>query len=254
MLEVRGLTKRYSRVPVVHGVSFEARPGEVTGYLGPNGAGKSTTVKMLTGLIHPSAGEICYRGVPVHVDLVGYKRRVGYVPEDPHLYPYMSGREYLQLVGRLRCISEKALNSKIDDLLALFGLARHGNAALTSYSKGMRQKVLLASALLHNPEVLILDEPLSGLDVTSTLVVRSLIQALAREGRCVLFSSHILEVVEKVCSKVVILHRGRIVADDSVERLRSLMDLPSLEHVFASLVIQEDTERTALDIVEVVKR
>ena len=254
MLEVRGLTKRYSRVPVVHGVSFEARPGEVTGYLGPNGAGKSTTVKMLTGLIHPSAGEICYRGVPVHADLVGYKRRVGYVPEDPHLYPYMSGREYLQLVGRLRCISEKALNSKIDDLLALFGLARHGNAALTSYSKGMRQKVLLASALLHNPEVLILDEPLSGLDVTSTLVVRSLIQALAREGRCVLFSSHILEVVEKVCSKVVILHRGRIVADDSVERLRSLMDLPSLEHVFASLVIQEDTERTALDIVEVVKR
>jgi len=220
MLEVCGLTKRYGRLPVVHEVTFEAHAGRVTGYLGPNGAGKSTTVKVLTGLIQPSAGEIRFNGRPIQRDLIDYKRRVGYVPEEPHLYPYMSGREYLQLVGRLRCLPEKPLNAKIDDLLGLFGLTRYGHSALTAYSKGMRQKVLLASALLHNPEVVILDEPLSGLDVTSTLVVRSLIQALAREGRVVLFSSHILEVVEKVCSSVVILHRGKVVANAPVNELK----------------------------------
>ena len=164
------------------------------------------------------------------------------MPEEPYLYPYLTGREYLQLVGRLRCMSQPALDKKIDDFLELFSLQGERHAALSSYSKGMRQKVLIAAGLLHNPEVLIFDEPLSGLDVTSALIFRHLVKSLAGEGKIILYSSHVLKVVEKVCSSVVILHKGRVVAHDSVERLRDLMRLPSLEEIFSQLVLEQDTE------------
>jgi ABC-2 type transport system ATP-binding protein len=251
VLEIRGLTKRYSRRPVLHDVSFAARPGEILGYLGPNGAGKSTTVKILVGLLEPSDGEVLYNGRNVHDHLLDYKSRLGYVPEEPLLYPFLTGREYLQLIGRLRALPEKLLNKKIDDLLQLLSLRPHRHSRISSYSKGMKQKVLLAAALLHNPDILVLDEPLSGLDVTASLIVRNLIQSLARDGRVILFSSHVLEVVEKICSRVVILHKGRIVANDSVEHLRELMKSPTLEDIFADLVIAEDTQKIARDIIEV---
>jgi ABC-2 type transport system ATP-binding protein len=241
MLEVHGLTKRFNGLPAVHEVSFTVKLYEVLGYLGPNGSGKTTTAKMLTGLIQPSRGHILF------------KRRLGYVPEEPYLYPYLTGREYLQLVGRLRCMSQPALDKKIDEFLEIFSIQRERHAALSSYSKGMRQKVLIAVALLHNPDVLIFDEPLSGLDVTSALIFRHLVKSLAGEGKIILYSSHVLEVVEKVCSHVVILHKGRVVAHDSVERLRDLMKLPSLEEIFSQLVLEQDTEKAAQDIVEVMK-
>jgi ABC-2 type transport system ATP-binding protein len=251
MLEVRGLSKQYSGVPVLNGVNFTLRNGEVTGYLGPNGAGKSTTVKILTGLLQPTEGQVLWNGRDVRRDILEYKARLGYVPEEPLLYPYLTGREYLQLVGRLRGGCERILNQKIDALMDFLSLHRHRHSALSTYSKGMQQKILLAAALLHNPDLLILDEPLSGLDVTSSLVVRKLIHSLAREGKVILFSSHILELVEKVCSRVMILHRGALVADDSVERLRDLMSLGSLEEVFSQLVIHEDTDKIARGIVDV---
>ncbi len=253
MLEVRELTKRYNSIPAVDGVSFTIKPGEVSGYLGPNGSGKTTTVKMLTGLLEPSRGHIFFDGRDIQRNLIEFRKRLGYVPEEPHLYPYMSGREYLQLVGRLRSIPQGVLNRKTDGLLDLFGLHRHRHSAISSYSKGMKQKVLIAAALLHNPDLLIFDEPLSGLDVTSMLVFRNVVNSLAREGKVILYSSHVLEVVEKVCSSVIILHQGRIMANDRVERLRDLMSLPSLEEIFKQLVLQEDTERIASDIVETIK-
>ena len=253
MLEVCGLGKRYSGVPVLNQVSFIVRPCEVTGYLGPNGAGKSTTVKILTGLLQPSEGQVLWNGRDISQCLMEFKARLGYVPEEPLLYPFLTGSEYLQLLGRLRCLPEKILNEKIDALLNLLSLRRFRHSALSSYSKGMQQKVLLAAALIHNPDLLILDEPLSGLDVTSSLIVRNLIRSLAREGRVILFSSHILELVEKVCSRVMILHKGSLVADDSVESLRDLMNLSSLEEVFSQLVIHEDTEKIANDIVDVMQ-
>ena len=145
------------------------------------------------------------------------------------------------------------MDRKTDDLLDLFGLHRHRHSAISSYSKGMKQKVLIAAALLHNPDLLIFDEPLSGLDVTSMLVFRNVVNSLAREGKVILYSSHVLEVVEKVCSSVIILHQGRIMANDRVERLRDLMRLPSLEEISKQLVLQEDTERIASDIVETIK-
>ena len=214
MLEARLLTKCYSGIAVVDRVSFVIQPGEILGYLGPNGAGKSTTVKMLTGLIEPSEGQIFYRGRSVYDDFTAFQRRIGYVPEEPHLYPHLSGREYLQLVGRLRDIPRRILEPKMDQFLRLFTLWDDRHAPLASYSKGMRQKVLLSAALLHDPDILVLDEPFSGLDVTSALVLRRLLRALADRGKMILYSSHVLEVVEKVCSKVLILRQGEVVAYD----------------------------------------
>lgn len=253
MLEVRKLTKRYSAIPAVQDVTFSIRPGQILGYLGPNGSGKSTTVKMLTGLIEPSDGEIFFRGENVLKSRLWFSRHFGYVPEEPYLYSHLTGREYLQLAGRLRGMEKSQLERKIEAMLELFGLAEFRDTQMSSYSKGMRQKVLLSAALLHDPEVLILDEPFSGLDVTASLVFRSLLQALAHEGKMILYSSHVLEVVEKVCSEVVILHRGRVLAHDSVARLRDLRSSASLEDVFAQLVMQEDVATVASQMVAVMR-
>jgi ABC-2 type transport system ATP-binding protein len=251
VLEARHLFKRFFGVTVVDDVSFVVRPGEVVGYLGPNGSGKTTTGRMLTGLVDTSAGHVFFNGRDIADDLIGFRRRLGYVPEEPHLYGFQSGREYLELVARLRELPP-AFESKIDALLALFGLSDAAHQSIASYSKGMKQKVLIVAALLHDPDVLIFDEPDSGLDVTATLVLRHLVRALAARGKAVLYSSHVLELVEKLCDRVVVLHRGHVVADDSVANLRQLMTSASLEEVFAQLVLREDPERTARDIADVV--
>ena len=253
MIEVSRLTKVFLRNAAVDEVNFTIRPGEVLGYLGPNGSGKSTTVKMLTGLLEPTSGQISWHGDSIRNNLNAYKRVLGYVPEEPYLYPFLSGREYLQLVGRLRGLPEKPLGEKVDGLLNLFSLFESRYSPISSYSKGMKQKILISAALLHNPEILIFDEPLSGLDVTSALVFKNLMRRLAGEGKLILYSSHVLEVVEKVCTQVIILRQGKIVAHDSVKNLRALLQSPSLEDVFSQLVVQEDTEKLAGDIVEVMK-
>lgn len=252
MLEVRQLTKRYSGIAVVDRVNFAIEPGEVLGYLGPNGAGKSTTVKMLIGLVEPSEGQILFGGQDVREDMTAFQRRVGYVPEEATLYPHLSGREYLQLAGRLRGIAHDRLDPKMDELLRLFGLWSDRHSPVSSYSKGMRQKILLSAALLHNPELLVLDEPFSGLDVNAALVLRSLLKELISRGRMVFYSSHVLEVVEKVCDRVLILRQGQVVAYDRVSRLREMMEQPSLEAVFAQLTEPEDSRETARRILEAV--
>jgi ABC-2 type transport system ATP-binding protein len=253
MLEVCGLTKQYHRQAVVDHVCFTIAPGEVLGYLGPNGSGKSTTVRMLTGLLTPTSGQVRYQGRVIEDDPLAYKRVLGYVPEEPFLYPYLSGREYLQLCARLRCLPERAADEKIDALLHLFSLYEYRFSSIAAYSKGMKQKILIAAALIHNPEVAVFDEPLSGLDVTSALVFRNLLRGLAREGRMVLYSSHVLEVVEKVCTRVLILRRGKVVAHDSVDNLRALLAAPSLEDVFSQLVVQEDTEKIAGEMLAAIR-
>jgi ABC-2 type transport system ATP-binding protein len=250
VLEIRNVTKRYSGIPVVDQVSFTARPGEITGYLGPNGSGKSTTLKMITGLIEPSDGEILYNAVPIVHDLIAHKMRLGYVPEEPHLYPHLTGQEFLEMAGELRGLPEQPLKEKIAGLLGAFGLFEDRYVAISSYSKGMRQKILLAAALLHNPEIILLDEPFSGLDIGSALVLRNLMQELAHRGKVILFSTHELDVVERVCSRVVILHKGKVAASDSIARLRTLMALPTLEQIFAQLAVELDPAALTGRIVE----
>lgn len=252
MLEALHLSKYYS-APAIRDISFEVRPGRVLGLLGPNGSGKSTTVKILTGLLTPSSGQVLCDGVPIERDLIAHKARVGYVPEEAHLYQYLTGPEYLALVGGLRGLAPDLVEAKTAAFLKLWGIEDARYSAMSSYSKGMRQKVLLSAALLHDPRIVVFDEPTSGLDVTASLVLRSLVKRLAREGKMVVFSSHVLETVEAVCSEVVILHEGRIVAHDKVTRLRELMHLPSLEQVFRALVIETDVDRTAEELIGVIK-
>ena len=252
MLELRRVSKYFSGIPAVDDVSFSARPGEVTGYLGPNGSGKSTTMKMITGLIEMTAGEILFEGKPIQHDLIGYKRRMGYVPEEPYLYNHLSGAEYLTMVAQLRDLPERESVEQIEELLQLLSLHGDRHASISGYSKGMRQKVLIAAALLHKPDLVLLDEPFSGLDVGSALILRSLIQELAARGKVVLFSSHELDTVERVSSRVAILHRGKIVADDSIASLRSLMELPSLEAIFSQLAVEQDSDAMARQIADLI--
>ncbi|MFC2156340.1 ABC transporter ATP-binding protein [Acidobacteriota bacterium] len=252
MLELQQVTKTYSVYPAVDRISLSVKPGEIAGYLGPNGAGKTTTIKMLAGLMKPTEGKIIYKGQNIRKFLYDYKKVIGYVPEDSAIYPQLSAGDYLLLVGRLRCIPEDILHIKITELLKLFNLYSEMELPISSFSKGMTQKVLLASALLHNPEILLFDEPLSGLDVTTGLIIKDLVRILAEQGRLVIYSSHILEVVEKVCTRAIIIHKGKIIADDSVDSLRHLMKLPSLEKIFNQLVVQEDTEAIARGIVDIV--
>lgn len=253
MLELRNVSKRYSGIAVVQGVSFRARAGEVTGYLGPNGSGKSTTMKMITGLIEATSGEILFEGKTISRDPIAYKQRMGYVPEEPHLYTHLSGSEYLVMVSQLRGMEERVAGERIDGLLRIFGLHDDRYAPISAYSKGMRQKVLLSAALMHNPDLLLLDEPFSGLDVGSALVLRSLIQELGARGKVVLFSSHELETVERVCKHVVILHRGRVVADDSIAALRTLMAAPSLEEIFSQLAVEQDSSAISREIADLIR-
>jgi ABC-2 type transport system ATP-binding protein len=254
MIELRGVSKKFSVFTVVNDVSFVVRPGEVLGYLGPNGAGKTTTIRMLAGLLEPTKGEILLEGRDVREDLCSYKKRLGYVPEQSDIYPHLSAYDYLTMVGRLRRLPERPLKTKITDFMDVFGLRQDMDGPLASYSKGMRQKVLIAAALLHDPDIVLLDEPMSGLDVTTGLVIRDLIKRLAAENKIIIYSSHVLEVTEQVCSRIIILYQGAVVANDSVANLRSLMHLPSLTEIFSQLVVHEDTGLAAERIVATMKR
>jgi ABC-2 type transport system ATP-binding protein len=252
VLSTHGLTKDFKKLRAVDGLDLTVYRGDVFGFLGPNGAGKSTTIKMLAGLLEPDAGRIELDGRDIRQDIDAYKKRIGYIPEQAEVYLHLSGREYLQLVGRLRLLPEKALGEKIDCLLDQLGLAIDKHLPLENYSKGMRQKVLIAAAILHNPGVLLLDEPLTGLDVSTVLIFKEILAAFARQGRIIIFSSHMIDVVERICDRVIIIDRGTILADDSVERLREMTSQPSLESVFKELVQTGDLEQRARNIVEAV--
>ena len=253
MLELQNVSKSYRGIPAVQNVSFTLGAGEVLGYLGPNGSGKSTTVKMVIGMIQPTKGKVLFEGGDIHKDLAAFRSQLGYVPEEAQVYTHLSGLEYLQLVGRLRGMEEAVLERKAKKLLQLLSLEHAQYAALADYSKGMKQRVLIAAALLHDPRLIVFDEPLSGLDVVSARLFKDLLVLLAAEGKAILYISHVLEVVERVCGRVIVLSRGRVVADASPQELTTLMHLPTLEHVFAQLVRQTDTAQVARELVDVMQ-
>lgn len=252
MLEVKNITKRFRGLTVVDNVSFHIRPGEILGYLGPNGSGKSTTVKIVTGLLDPSDGEVLLNGRTIVDDPIAFKCRLGYVPEEPQLYTHLTGAEYLIFIARLRGIPYNTARKRAAELLRLFQLHDARHSAISTYSKGMRQRVLLSSALLHDPELIVLDEPFSGLDVNAALLLRGLLEALAAEGKMILFSSHVLEVVEKVCSRVVILYKGRVVVQDSIENLKSALN-PDFQRIFAEATEQQDVAPAAQAILRAIR-
>lgn len=252
MLEARSLTKYYGALPALRDASFVARPGAILGYLGPNGSGKSTTVRMLVGLATPTRGDVLWQGRSIFDDLPAYRRVLGYVPEEPHLYTHLTAPEYLRLVGGLRDLDGPSLTRRIERLIDILGLGDDQYSTLAQFSKGMRQKVLIAAALLHDPEIVILDEPFSGLDVGAALMLRAVITGLARSGKTVLMSSHVIEVVEQLATEVVILADGRVVAHDRVDRLRQLQHDQSLEHVFVRLAVRHDVQGAARAVLEAI--
>ena len=253
MLEVQNLYRSYRGIPAIENVSFKVRPGEIVGFLGPNGAGKSTTVKIITGMLRPNDGRVLFEGKDIAKDMVGFRAAFGYVPEEAHLYVYLSGLEYLQLVGRLRGMGEALIEAKATRLLKLLNLESWQYTPISSYSKGMRQRVLIAAALLHDPKLLIFDEPLSGLDVVSGRLFKDLLELLVADGKAVLYISHVLEVVEQVCDRVIVIAKGRVLADSPPSELAKLMSLPNLESVFAQLVKQQDTRAVAQEMVEAMR-
>lgn len=252
MLELIDLSKSYRGIAAVRTLCLSARPGEVIGLLGPNGSGKSTTVRMIVGLLRPSRGRVLWRGVDIHEQLLGYQAIVGYVPEEPNLYGHLTAIEYLELVGGLHDLPRTTLVRRINRYLELFNLDTDRHAPLSSFSKGMRQKVLISAALIHDPGIVVFDEPCSGLDVASTLILRSLVNELSSRGKIIIYSSHVLDAVEKVCRDVVILHKGHVVANDSVEHLREAAHAASLEEVFATLAVDQDVVQVGRALADVV--
>jgi ABC-2 type transport system ATP-binding protein len=225
----------YDRAEVLQDFSFTLGRGEIVGLLGPNGAGKTTTIKIIAGILAPTAGAVSVCGLPLPERAVDVKQRIGYVPESAALFESLTGQEFLELSGRLHDVAEETLQSRIAEMLETFDLTANRLSRLDSYSKGMRQKILIAAALLHNPELVLLDEPLSGLDVNSSIMIKDLLAALAADGKTILYSSHVLDVVEKVCDRVLIIHGGRLIANGTPDELKSAARQGTLEDVFRKL-------------------
>ena len=251
MLQARGLTKRYGGLLALDHVSFDLQPGEIVGYLGPNCSGKSTTVNLEVGLLEPTRGELSLSGIRASDDPIAYKRQIGYVPEEPSLYAHLTAGEYLMLVGRLRRLPARTLEARVPALLRLLQLHDSRFKSMTAFSKGMRQRVLVAAALLHDPRLLVLDEPFSGLDVNAGLLLRTLLRMLASEGRMIFFSTHRFDMVEKLCSRVIVLSSGRVVVERRVAEFER--DGPdSLEETFMRATHQPDFAPLAREILDTI--
>jgi ABC-2 type transport system ATP-binding protein len=249
MISVRELTKRFGNQLAVDNLSMEIGAGEIVGFLGPNGAGKSTTLRMLTGMINPTSGSATICGIDLAKDPVGVKQRVGFVPESGAVFESLTGLEYLTMVAALYGIPEDAATDRIRQFIAFFELTFETltDKLLGAYSKGMRRKVVITSALLHNPPVVFFDEPLDGLDANAAVGFKALIQMLAREGKVIVYSSHILDVVERVCSRVVVINKGKLMLDGAPDALVAQHQSGTLEKLFTQLTGGEEIERRAED-------
>ena len=252
MVRIRDLRHRYGAKDVLSGIDLELEEGLVFGYIGPNGAGKSTTVKILTGLLGGFRGSVEVCGFNVSVDPLEVKSRIGYVPENAHLYEQLTIGEFLELVGRLHRLPDEVARERAIGILTGFELATRLDSRIQTLSKGMRQKVLITAALLPDPPLIFLDEPLSGLDVDAARLVKELIRALADRGRTIFYCSHNMDVVEQVCDRIVILRDGEIVADGTYEELSEAGERGSLESVFALLTRGEDAERAVAERVDTI--
>lgn len=243
MISIRNLSKSYGTKQVLDNINLEVHPGEIIGYIGPNGAGKSTTVKILTGILSEFEGDVTVAGISLREDPLAVKRIIGYVPELAELYDLLTPYEYLSFVGKLYGLDEKLVEERGRKMLESFGIAENMHQRMDSFSKGMRQKVLLTSGLLHNPSVVILDEPLSGLDANAVIVVKELMQVLKQEGKTIFYCSHMMDVVEKVSDRIVLINGGRIVANGTIGELRQYGE--SLEQIFAHLTTSGDSNSRA---------
>jgi ABC-2 type transport system ATP-binding protein len=245
MIEIKQLTKSFGDLVAVDHVTLTIPGGQICGYLGPNGAGKTTTIQLLAGMTTPDEGTSKVAGFDVVEDPIEVKKRIGYVPESGAVYQSLTPYEYLNFIGRLYRMDEASIPGRIDEFAEFFQIQDKLHQRMSAFSKGMKQKVVIASALIHNPEVIFLDEPLNGLDSNAALLLKELLRNLSNQGITVFYSSHILEVVENLCDRVVIIDKGKIIADGSVDELKKMTQKPSLESVFSHITHAEDVEALA---------
>jgi ABC-2 type transport system ATP-binding protein len=248
------LFKSYDKKAAVVDLNLRVEPGEILGFLGPNGAGKSTTVKILTGLIQPASGRAIVAGFDVVREPLEVKKRIGYVPETPALYDSLTASEYLELVSCLHHLDPRASATRRHELLDLFGLTSAAGQRLHEFSKGMRQKAVLAAALIHRPEVLVLDEPLDGLDANTAMIVKELLKKMASQGKTIMFSSHILEVVERICTRIFVINHGREVTTGTSAEIRDAVGAATLEEAFSRLTGVRDVGQVTSDFLASLER
>jgi len=252
-VEIKDLHMSYGSKNVLKGINLEINRGEIIGYIGTNGAGKSTTIKIILGIVEGYTGEIKILGQDISKDKYEYKRKIGYVPEIADIYDNLTAREYLTFIGELYGMSYEIADKKAERLMSLFGIRDNYNSRISSYSKGMKQKVLIISSLLHNPEILFLDEPLSGLDANSVMVVKEILFQLSKQGKTIFYSSHIMDVVEKISNRIILLNDGQVVADDSFEKLKENSKEGSLEQIFNQITGFNEYEAIAEEFVSIVE-
>ncbi|MDJ1471909.1 ABC transporter ATP-binding protein [Xanthocytophaga flava] len=252
VITVSHLSKSYEK-PVLNDINFTITPGQIIGYLGPNGAGKSTTIKVLSGMITDFTGDVQIMGMDVRKDPIEVKRRIGYIPENALLYDTLTPMEYLRFIGLLHKMESARIEKKSLDLLRIFDLQAKADTRMTAFSKGMRQKVLLIAGLLHNPDIIFLDEPLSGLDANAVILVKEILSKLALEGKTLFYSSHIMDVVEKFAHRIMILHQGKIIADGSFAELQEREKTESLEQIFTELTGNHAHQSQAGEFIEALR-
>jgi len=237
VIEINDLRMSYGKdkEEVLKGINLEVYPGQIIGYIGPNGAGKSTTVKILLGILNDFKGEVKIFGKDISSDNIQYKRKIGYVPETAEIYDNLTAEEYLTFLGEVYGMKSKVLDTKARKLMSLFGIEGNYYSRISSYSKGMKQKLLIVASLIHNPDILFLDEPLSGLDTNSVMIFKEVLAQLAEEGKTIFYSSHIMEVVEKISHRILLLNDGQVVADGTFEELKEMSKKGSLEGILNQL-------------------
>jgi len=247
IISISGLEKWYGSKQILKGIDLDIYPGQIIGYIGPNGAGKSTTVKILCGLIGDFKGTVTVDGIDLRDDILAIKAKIGYVPENAELYDVLTPLEYLDFVGKLYGMEESTIRTRAERLLGSFGLGDNLNKRMDTFSKGMRQKVLLISGIIHNPQIIVLDEPLTGLDANAVITVKELISLLAKEGKTIFYCSHMMDVVEKISDRILLINEGAIVADGTFDSLKHEHS-ETLERVFARLTGREESDNDAARI------
>ena len=254
IIQISHLKKQYSGTYVLKGIDLTIDAGQIVGYIGPNGAGKSTTIKILTGILSDFEGEVNVLGMNVRENPIAIKQKIGYIPEQAALYEVLSPMEYLNFVGKLYQLEQAAINKKSNELLKLFELGDKADQRMNGFSKGMKQKVLLISGLMHNPEIIFLDEPLSGLDANAVILVKEILSQLKQAGKTIFYSSHIMDVVEKISDRIIIIDKGEVIADGSFETLKNNAQQGSLENIFTSLTGgTEQHQNTAEQFIDILK-
>lgn len=253
VIRIRGLTKMYGIKTVLKNIDLDIYGGQIIGYIGPNGAGKSTTVKIILGIIEQFNGSVHVLGENIISGKGSYKYKVGYVPESGAVYDSLTAFEYLSFVGELYGMKPEKVDAKSRALMDLFDIEGSYHARISSYSKGMKQKLLIIASLVHNPEIIFFDEPLNGLDANSVMIFKEVMANLALQGKTIFYSSHIMEVVEKISSRIVLLNNGEVIADGTFQQLRDKSKEGSLEEIFNQLTGFERHRETAQEFVEIIQ-